>query len=466
MYDLTKKGIQWNWTEACQKAFEDLKKAFTSSPVLIMPDMTKPFRIEADASNFATGAVLSQLGDDGHRHPCAFLSQLFTKAEWNYEIYDKELLAIIRALEEWRHYLEGAPYPVEVWTDHKNLGYFQEAHKLNRRQARWSLYLTRFNLELSHKSGTTMTIPDTLSRRPDHDLGGGGDNQERILLPEKMFVREVIGEEVDRDLISEIIKADKNQFFVSLEGTLHSPIVKGKLDEFQIDEQGLVRRHGRIYVPEGGDLRRRVVRERHNSKAAGHPGRYKTLELVSRDFWWPNMGNFIHDYVTGCAVCQSTKNNTHPSKAPVVPIVAKEVAQPFEIVSMDFITGLPKSKGFDSIFVVVDQGSTKGVVFMPCNSTITAEGTADLYQEHVWKRFGLPRKQISDCGPQFAAQFMKELCKKLGIERALSTVFHPQTDGETERVNQELKQYLRAFCNFRQDNWAKHLASAEFAHNI
>lgn len=124
LYDLTKKGIQWNWTEACQKAFEDLKKAFTSSPVLIMPDTTKPFRIEADASNFATGAVLSQLGDDGHRHPCAFLSQSFTEAERNYEIYDKELLAIIRALEEWRHYLEGAPHPVEVWTDHKNLGYF------------------------------------------------------------------------------------------------------------------------------------------------------------------------------------------------------------------------------------------------------------------------------------------------------------------------------------------------------
>ena len=173
LYDLTKKGIQWNWTEACQKAFEDLKKAFTSLPVLIMPDTTKSFRIEADASNFATGAVLSQLGDDGHRHPCAFLSQSFTEAERNYEIYDKELLAIIRALEEWRHYLEGAPHPVEVWTDHKNLGYFREAHKLNRRQARWSLYLTRFNLELSHKPGTTMTIPDTLSRRPDHDLGGG-----------------------------------------------------------------------------------------------------------------------------------------------------------------------------------------------------------------------------------------------------------------------------------------------------
>lgn len=178
------------------------------------------------------------------------------------------------------------------------------------------------------------------------------------------------------------------------------------------------------------------------------------------------MGNFIRDYVTGCAICQSTKNNTHPTKAPLVPITTEEEALPFEIVSMDFITGLPKSKGFDSIFVVVDQGSSKGVVFAPCNSTITAEGTADLYQENVWKRFGLPWKQISDRGPQFAAQFMDELCQKLGIERALSTAFHPQTDGETERVNQELEQYLRAFCNFRQDDWSDYLSTAEFAHNL
>lgn len=171
LYDLTKKGIQWNWTESCQKAFKELKTAFTSSPVLIMPNTIKLFRIEANASNFATEAVLSQIGEDGHHYLCAFLSQSFTEAERNYEIYNKKLLAIIRALEEWQHYLEGAPHPIEVWTNHKNLRYFQEAHKLNWRQARWSLYLTRFNLQLAHKPGTTMTIPDTLSRKPDHDLG-------------------------------------------------------------------------------------------------------------------------------------------------------------------------------------------------------------------------------------------------------------------------------------------------------
>lgn len=173
LYDLTKKGQGWDWTAACDEVFERLKHAFTSTPVLIMPDVTKPFHIEADSSNFATGAVLTQIGSDGHRHPCAFLSQSFMEAERNYEIYDKELLAIIRALEEWRHYLEGAPHVLEIWTDHKNLSYFREAHKLNRRQARWALYLTRFHFQLVHKPSTTMVVPDTLSRKPDHDLGGG-----------------------------------------------------------------------------------------------------------------------------------------------------------------------------------------------------------------------------------------------------------------------------------------------------
>lgn len=154
----------------------------------------------------------------------------------------------------------------------------------------------------------------------------------------------------------------------------------------------------------------------------------------------------------GSLASAKIKPSLSPSKAPVLLIVVKEAAQPFEIISMNFIMELPKSKGFDSIFVVVDQSSTKGVVFMSCNSTIMAEGTADLYREHVWKRFRLLHKQIPDCGPQFATQFIEELCKKIRVKRALSTAFYPQTNGETERVNQELKQYLRAFCNFRQDD--------------
>lgn len=133
---------------------------------------------------------------------------------------------------------------------------------------------------------------------------------------------------------------------------------------------------------------------------------------------------------------------------------------------MDFITELPESTGFNAIFVVVDQGCSKAVVLIPCTTNADAEQTAQMYATEVWKRFGLPKKMISDRGPQFHAKFTRELCRLLGIEQNLSTGYHPRTDGQTERANQELEQYLRAFCNHQQDNWAELLPYAEFAHNI
>jgi RNase H-like domain found in reverse transcriptase/Reverse transcriptase (RNA-dependent DNA polymerase) len=143
LHDLTRKDFTWNWSDACQEAFDTLKKAITSAPVLIFPDESKPYKFEADSSNYATGAVLSQEGEDQKWHPVAFLSKSLSSVERNYDIHDKELLAIIRALEEWRHYLEGAQHKITIWTDHKNLEYFKTAKKLNRRQARWSLYIVQ-----------------------------------------------------------------------------------------------------------------------------------------------------------------------------------------------------------------------------------------------------------------------------------------------------------------------------------
>jgi hypothetical protein len=150
LFTLTKKDQKWDWTTEAQSAFETLKTAFTSSPVLIMPNPDKPYRVEVDASEYATGGILQQLGDDGLWHPCAFVSKGLDETQRNYDIHDKELLAIIRALEDWRHYLEGAKHTVEIFTDHKNLEYFTKSQKLSRRQAQWALFLTRFDFTLTH----------------------------------------------------------------------------------------------------------------------------------------------------------------------------------------------------------------------------------------------------------------------------------------------------------------------------
>src|SRR5260221_5607542 len=152
------------WGAAEQQAFDVLKSTVTSAPMLAFPSKSGPFRLECDASNFATGAVLSQQQEDRLFHPIGFMSKSFSDTERNYHIHDKEMLAIMRALEEWMHFLEGSDQKFAIHTDHKNLSYFREAHKLNRCQARWSLYLSRFDFVLTHKLGRQMGRPDALSR--------------------------------------------------------------------------------------------------------------------------------------------------------------------------------------------------------------------------------------------------------------------------------------------------------------
>lgn len=229
-------------------------------------------------------------------------------------------------------------------------------------------------------------------------------------------------------------------------------------------EQGLLLFRGCVYVPKDAELRRDIVKLHHDSLSAGHPGRAKTLELVSRNYWWPGMSKYINEYVSTCEVCNRTK--TFPAK-PQGPLKPNEVPEgPWQIITTDMIVGLPKSNGYDSILVTADR-FTKQVHFSPCHETLTAEGAAELYIRDIYKLHGTPRKVLSDRGTQFAAKYTKALYKGLGIEPAFSTAYHPQTDGQTERWNQEVEQYLRAFVSHRQDrdDWDTKLALAEFALN-
>jgi len=182
LFDLTRSDQAWNWDTKEQEAFKHLKMVVTTAPVLVSPQDSEPFCIEADSSDFASGAVLSQqLPGEEKWHLVAFYSKFLSPVERNYEIHDKEILAIIHALEEWRHFLEGARHPVEILTDHKNLEYLMTAKKLNHRQAHWSLYLAHFNFKLIHCPGRSMEKPDALSQRLDHGKGAS-DNKDVVLL--------------------------------------------------------------------------------------------------------------------------------------------------------------------------------------------------------------------------------------------------------------------------------------------
>ena len=194
LVDLTKKNIRWHWDNEQQTAFEDLKSEFVKAPVLRIPDDNQPFALECDSSLFATGGVLLQKDSNGDMHPCGFISQSLNPAERNYQIYDRELLAIIRGLETWEHHFLGSPHRLQIRSDHKNLTYWRTARKLNRRQARWSLYLSQFDYELVHVPGSQMTVSDALSRRSDHD-DGKTDNEDLVMIPDNAFARRIEQEE-------------------------------------------------------------------------------------------------------------------------------------------------------------------------------------------------------------------------------------------------------------------------------
>jgi len=175
--DLTKKDCTWNWGIEQQNAFEVLKKAFATALVLRIPNDEDPFKLSTDASDFAIGAILSQKDMQTNLwHLVAFFSKSLDVHERNYEIYNKELLAVIQGLEEYRDYLEGHPHKVEIWLDHQNLTFFRTAQKLTRRQARWALFMTRFDFVLYHKLGKTMQAEDPLSKRADHEMRIDLDN--------------------------------------------------------------------------------------------------------------------------------------------------------------------------------------------------------------------------------------------------------------------------------------------------
>ena len=209
LHDMVKKDKKWEWMERQEKVFKELKDQFTKELVLVALDLDKKLRVEVDTSDYATGGVLSMEVENGRWKPVAFLSKSLNETERNYEIHDKEMLVILRGLEAWRHLLEGVQFRFEIWTDHKNLEYFMKAQKLNRRQARWALYLSQFNFTLKHVLGTRMGKADGLSRRPDWKVGVDRDNENQIVIKENWVysLQEVVLEGLEVDMLEKIKKA-------------------------------------------------------------------------------------------------------------------------------------------------------------------------------------------------------------------------------------------------------------------
>ena len=219
---------------------------------------------------------------------------------------------------------------------------------------------------------------------------------------------------------------------------------------------------GRIYVPNNKKVKEEILRENHDSVDMGHPGQQRMLKLLKRNYWWPGLKEDVKRYVQGCFKCQQNKvlhqrkaGKLHPLKIP---------QGPWQEISIDIIGPLPTSNGMDAIVIIVDR-FMKMIRLKATTTNVSSEGIAKIYRDDIWKLHGIPRKILSDRGPQFASKFMEEFTRALGTKRQLSTAYHPQTDGQMERINQEIGTFLRHYVNYQQDDWTNWLAAAEFQYN-
>jgi len=446
LYDVTGSQAKFEWGEPQQKAFDELKRALTSAPVLRSPDPDLPYLLHTDASDAAIGAVLSQDDGDGPR-PIAFFSRKISPAEVNYAIHEKELLAIVQALSTWRHYVLGCRYPVKIFTDHHSLKYFRTQPSLSKRQARWQGLLADYNYEIIYQPGKLNVVADALSRMPTQEANAVSE----FSVPElKQMIRESYLEDKEASAIKSRIEnlgEDHKGNFELVEDLLY--LTEGETK--------------RLWVPNNDRLRTSILQEFHETTFSGHLGASKTYDRLYQHYYWPGMWKDVQNFTESCTTCQRTKASQKSTAGTLQPLEIPSCN--WEAVSLDFIVQLPMTKnGHDAIVVFLDKLS-RMAHFVPTRTDATAKETARLFFDNVFRLHGLPKKIISDRDPKFTSVFWRSLFSILGTRLAMSTSFHPQTDGATERVNRTLEQMLRGFVNDVQDDWDLLLTPLEFAYN-
>ncbi|KAK3545273.1 hypothetical protein QTP70_002933, partial [Hemibagrus guttatus] len=418
-----------SWTDQARAAFQQLKDCFTSAPILRHPDPDLPFVVEVDASSSGLWAILSQRhGEPGKLHPCAFYSRKLTAAEANYDVGNRELLAIKAALEEWRHWLEGARHPFQVLTDHRNLEYLRGAKRLNPRQARWALFFTRFRFMVTYRPGSKNGKADALSRR--------FETASNPVLVEPMLPATAILAPVRWNLVEEIQRSHADD-----PPPAGCPPTK-------------------IFVPP--PFRLQVMQWIHEAPSSGHPGIRRTTQLVRRRFWWLSLASDVEGYVRSCPTCAQARTSRQLPEGLLEPLPIPQ--RPCSHLSVDFLTDLPDSGGYTTVLVVVDRFS-KGCKLIPLKGLPSAMQTAEALFLHVFRNFGLPEDIVSDRGSQFTSRVWGALCARLDIGVSLSSGYHPQSNGQAERLNQEIGRFLRSYCSREQQRWSEFLPWAEYAQN-
>jgi len=435
---LLKKDVPWSWGTEQQGAFEKLKRDLCTAPVLVRPDFNRRFSLHCDASDYAIGSTLMQKDDDGHEHPIVFINKVLSSAERKWTTTEKECFAVIWSLHKLRPYLEG--YAFDVVTDHSSLTWLKSMKDPRGRLGRWAMQLLAYDINVVHRPGSQNVVPDALSRAYETQLAALGDVQTR-----------------DQWYLTQLDKVRKNpnrypDYGIKQENLfIHRP--NSRIDPVLRDLNAW-----KLVVPE--ELRSQVLSEAHDSPQAGHCGRDKSYELLSRYYYWPGMQVDCAKYVKSCLVCQ---RNKPVQSGPQGLMREREYDEPWTQICADVMGPLPPSSNRYRYVLVVQDLVTTYVVLRPLREANGSQITRTL-EESVFFVFGRPKLVHTDNGTEFCNERLRGVLDGLGIRHTTIPPYHAQAN-PAERVNRSLKRMIRSYLGDSHRKWDEHIAEFAFALN-
>ncbi|KAJ1703813.1 hypothetical protein LUZ63_003592 [Rhynchospora breviuscula] len=448
------KKNSFHWNDKAEMAFNTLKSAMASAPVLAMPDFTQPFVLETDACDKGIGAVLMQ-----NRQPLAYLSKSLGPKSIGLSTYEKEFLALLTAVQKWKHYLIGGQFIIK--TDQIALKHLLEQRVNHAMQHKGLCKLMGMDYKIEYKRGVDNKVADALSRREVHP-----ETEMQAVAGVHPEVQS--GVQAEMQAVTELIPQWVEELKSSYIGDEWAQELQNKWENEELDkdkysfQQGLFRYKNRLCVGATNGWRIRLVREVHSTCIGGHSGVLPTYQRIKKMFYWPKLKEMVQEEVKKCEICQLNKGEHVPIPGLLQPISIPDGA--WQGVSMDFISGLPKSDGKTVILVIVDR-FTKYAHFIPMAHPYKAKDVAQLFMDNIYKLHGLPMSIITDRDPLFTSSFWKNLMEGLGVKLNFTTAYHPQSDGQTERVNQCIENFLRCMVFDKHKQWCKWVSLAEHWYN-
>ncbi|KAM2008515.1 hypothetical protein ACFX16_003394 [Malus domestica] len=448
---LLQKDVTFDFNEECEKAFKHLKEMLTSAPIIRPPDWSIPFELMCDASDYALGAVLGQRKDK-QPHVIYYASRTLNDAQLNYSTTEKELLAVVFALDKFRSYLLGTK--VIIYTDHAALKYLLTKKEAKPRLIRWMLLLQEFDIEIRDKKGSENVVVDHLSRLVHEE--------EVVPIPETFPDEQLMSIEVSMPWYTDLVNYLASK-------VIPSEFNKNQRDKLKYDARNYVWDDPYLWKYCSDQIIRRCVHDSefqsilnfcHTYACGGHFGTQRTARKVLEcGFYWPTIFKDARTFCMACDRCQRTGSIGPKDQMPQSPIFNVEI---FDVWGIDFMGPFPSSHGFVYILLAVDYVSK----WVEARATRTNDSkvVADFVKTNIFARFGMPRVLISDGGSHFCNRTIEALLKKYGVTHKVATPYHPQTSGQAEVSNREIKQILEKTVGPNRKDWSLRLNDALWAY--